>query len=339
MNRDSGPSFSLGISQLESIKEYEEVVNFVPGSFDYEFIGFDENRSKHRNDPHTMKKLREKYAKKDKKKEIHVSKKRGSNSSGGKTPAKRRRVVEVIFRDELSKGLSYVIKKIPPHHLRFGSSCNLKFKDEIKEVVGQEVIDLFETTIFGCYLDIPLSNYIEKITKCLLMLEIEQPNQEKMHVCVKGNILRFSIYEFALMTGLKCFGNVEDFKHDDFSPSMLMRRYFPQSTNGVDKEALVKRFLKDNFKTIEDALQMAILYFRYSQLNASPILFFDFKMVEDRKYKFFPWGQVSFSRRAPDLQFHHPILQTGSLTFDFITLYFRQAPNFQFRHPVLQAGS
>ncbi|XP_047265128.1 uncharacterized protein LOC124897034 [Capsicum annuum] len=293
MNRDSGPYFSLGISQLESIKEYEEVVNFVPGSFDYEFIGFDENRSKHRNDPHTMKKLREKYAKKDKKKEIHVSKKRGSNSSGGKTPAKRRRVVE---------GLSYIIKKIPPHHLRFGSSCNLKFKDEIKEVVGQEVIDLFETTIFGCYLNIPLSNYIGKITKCLLMLEIEQPNQEEMHVCVKGNILRFSIYEFALITGLKCFGNVEDFKHDDFSPSRLMRRYFPQSTNGVDKEALVKRFLKDNFKTIEDALQMAILYFIYSQLNASPILFFDFKMVEDRKYKFFPWGQVSFSRLMASLR-------------------------------------
>ncbi|PHU01163.1 hypothetical protein BC332_30950 [Capsicum chinense] len=84
MNRDSGPSFSLEFSQLETIKEYEEVVNFIPGSFDYESVEFDENRSKHRNDPHTMKKLRQKYAKKDKKKEIHGSKKRGSNSSPSK---------------------------------------------------------------------------------------------------------------------------------------------------------------------------------------------------------------------------------------------------------------
>ncbi|PHU08942.1 hypothetical protein BC332_20802 [Capsicum chinense] len=35
-----------------------------------------------------------------------------------------------------------------------------------------------------------------------------------------------------------------------------MRRYFLQSTNEVDKEVLVERFLKENFETIEDALQM-----------------------------------------------------------------------------------
>ncbi|PHU28740.1 hypothetical protein BC332_00833 [Capsicum chinense] len=56
------------------------------------------------------------------------------------------------------------------------------------------------------------------------MLEIEQPNQEEMHVFIKGNILRFSIYEFALKTSLNCFCNVEDFKYDDSSSSRLMRR-------------------------------------------------------------------------------------------------------------------
>ena len=68
MNRDSGPSFSLRFSQLESFKEYEEVVNFVRGDFDYEIDGFHENRSKYRKDPQSMKKLRQKLAKKDKKK-------------------------------------------------------------------------------------------------------------------------------------------------------------------------------------------------------------------------------------------------------------------------------
>ncbi|PHU04465.1 Caffeic acid 3-O-methyltransferase 1 [Capsicum chinense] len=68
--RDSELSFSLGFSQLESIKESQEVVNFVPGNFDYEFDGFDENRSKHRNNSQTMKKLWQKHAKKDKKKVV-----------------------------------------------------------------------------------------------------------------------------------------------------------------------------------------------------------------------------------------------------------------------------
>ncbi|PHT61510.1 hypothetical protein T459_34639 [Capsicum annuum] len=256
-----------------------------------------------------MKKLREKHVKKDKKK-VHVSKKSGFNSSRGKVSAKRRKVVEVIFRDELPKGckgnvsgefqifrkgfeaclefknkrtlrlhriavaiamgppshrdevqinsgqiemalgpswfgmpvavristqeLSYVIKEILLHPLRFRSSCNLKFKDEIKE--------------------------------------IKQENQEEMHVFVKGNILKFFIYEFALIAGLKYFGNVEDFRYDDSSSSRLMRRYFLQSINGVDKEALVE------------------------------VLFFDFKMVEDGKYEFFPWGKVAFSKLMASLR-------------------------------------
>ncbi|KAF3640123.1 hypothetical protein FXO38_22279 [Capsicum annuum] len=41
---------------------------------------------------------------------------------------------------------------------------------------------------------------------------------------VKGQILRFFIYEFVLITGLNCFGNVDDFKYEDSSPSWLMKR-------------------------------------------------------------------------------------------------------------------
>ncbi|PHU26440.1 hypothetical protein BC332_04772 [Capsicum chinense] len=184
-----------------------------------------------------MKKLRQKIAKKDKKKESG-SKKRGHNSPESKAPVKRRRVVEEICRDELPKELSYVIKEIPSHHLRF--------------------------------------------------------------------ILRFSVNEFALITGLNCFGNVDDFKYEESSLSRLMKKYFSQSTNGVDTDALVERFPKGNFENKEDALQMTILYFIhtfiYSQLNASPVPFSDFKMVEDGKYQFFPWGKVSFSRLMASLR-------------------------------------
>ncbi|KAF3653813.1 hypothetical protein FXO38_15469 [Capsicum annuum] len=223
MNKESEPSFRLGVSQLECFKESQEVVNFVPRDFDYEIDGFHENRSKHRNDPQTMKKLRQKIAKKEKKKES-ASKKRGHNSPESKAPVKRRRVVKEICRDDLPKELSYVIKEISSHPLRFVSLCNLRFSDEIKEVVGQEVLDLFGKTIFGCYLNIPISNYIGQITKCILMLEVEQPNQEEIHVFVKGQILRFFINEFALIIGLKCFGNVDDFKYEDSSLSRLMKR-------------------------------------------------------------------------------------------------------------------
>ncbi|KAF3639197.1 hypothetical protein FXO38_22811 [Capsicum annuum] len=51
---------------------------------------------------------------------------------------------------------------------------------------------------------------------------------------------------------------------------------------------------------------MAILYFIhtfiYSQLNASPVLFSDFKMVEDGKYEFISWGKMSLSRLMASLR-------------------------------------
>ncbi|KAM3308619.1 hypothetical protein P3S67_010363 [Capsicum chacoense] len=86
MNRDLGPSFNNRGSQLESIKESHEVVNFVSTSFDYEFVDFDENKLKHRNDPQIMKKLWQKHSK-DKKKESGSNKK-GTNSPESKAPAK-----------------------------------------------------------------------------------------------------------------------------------------------------------------------------------------------------------------------------------------------------------
>ncbi|PHU02727.1 hypothetical protein BC332_27978 [Capsicum chinense] len=225
MNRESGPSFSLGVSQLECFKESQEVVNFVPGDFNYKIDDFHENRSKHRNNPQSMKKLRQSFAKKDKKKEV-VLRKEDTTVLKVKPLSREeellKKFVEMSFLRVVA--LSCVIKEISSHPLRY----------------------------------------------------IEQPNQEEIHIFVKGRILRFFINEFALITGLNCFGNVDDFKYEDSSPSRLMKMYFPQSTNGVDKEALVECFLKGSFENKEESLQMAILYsihtFIYSQLNASPVL-------------------------------------------------------------------
>lgn len=56
---ESRPNFSLGLSQLDAQEQNISVVGFVPVTFDYEKSNFAENRSKHRNDSVTMKKLKE----------------------------------------------------------------------------------------------------------------------------------------------------------------------------------------------------------------------------------------------------------------------------------------
>ena len=82
---DYPPSFSLGISQLDA-KEKDIPIGFVPGTFDEQDLKFVKNRSKHRNDPVTMKKLTDKAASKSKKSTSKVSKKKFDDSVRPRLP-------------------------------------------------------------------------------------------------------------------------------------------------------------------------------------------------------------------------------------------------------------
>ncbi|KAF3618805.1 Glutamyl-tRNA reductase 2, chloroplastic [Capsicum annuum] len=80
-----------------------------------------------------MKKSWQNHVKKDKKKEIHGSKKRGSNSFASKAPAKRRRVIDVISRDELPKFSRVPITELFQHRYLL---CNQDATQNLFEVVA-----------------------------------------------------------------------------------------------------------------------------------------------------------------------------------------------------------
>jgi len=139
-------------------------------------------------------------------------------------------------------------------------------------------------------------------TKCLYLLEVEHDNLDKeIHIRhAKGNVLQFSIREFAIITDLKCTGNIKDFAYPDSKTSRLVQRYFPSPNYNVNKGRLVDRFDMGGWDNIDDALQMAILYFIhtfvFSQLGDAPIPIEDFLMVEDGNYQQFMWGQLAFTK-------------------------------------------
>ncbi|KAH0699915.1 hypothetical protein KY284_014130 [Solanum tuberosum] len=70
-----------------------------------------------------------------------------------------------------------------------------------------------------------------QITKCMLLLEVQHENKDLLHVRhANGTVLQFSIKDFAIVTGLKCKGNVKDFSYPKFTTSRLLQRYFPDAT-------------------------------------------------------------------------------------------------------------
>ncbi|KAG5599957.1 hypothetical protein H5410_031327 [Solanum commersonii] len=158
--------------------------------------------------------------------------------------------------------MKYVIKTIPTHALRFEAAYNTEFVNEIKKFIGNDDIELFKNTIFGSYLNIPKCNFQGQITKCMLLLELQQDNTKLLHIRqANGSVLQFSIKDFSIITGLRCKGNVKDFTYPESTPSRLLQRYFLDATISLIKNHFVQCFLMGNWETTEDGIQMAILYF------------------------------------------------------------------------------
>ncbi|KAH0739651.1 hypothetical protein KY290_038356 [Solanum tuberosum] len=186
--------------------------------------------------------------------------------------------------------------------LKFGPTYNSNFIEDLVLSIKDQGIELFKDTIFAPYLNIPKCNYQGQITKCLYLLEIEQGNlANEVHIRhAKGNVLIFSITDFAIITSLRCKGNVKDFNYPASKTSRLVQRYFPSPNYNVNKGRLVDRFMQGGWDNNDDALQMSILFFihtfLYSQLGDAPIPIEDFFMVEDGSYEEYPWGQVAFTK-------------------------------------------
>ncbi|KAH0718135.1 hypothetical protein KY285_014166 [Solanum tuberosum] len=275
---EQGKSLSVGVSQINSINDNH--------TYDSDDEMWAENRSKHLHDPLAMK-------------DKSVVK---SKTKVGETPQKgRRKATSVIFRPTLSKRMNYVIKKIPTHPLRFGAVFNFDFANEIKKSINEEGVEMFKNTIFGPYLNIPKCNFQGQITKCLLLLEVQHENKDFMHVRhANGTILQFNIKDFAIVTGLKCKGNVKNFSYPESTTSRLLQRYFPDATAGITKSRLIQRFQMGNWETTQDAVQMTILYFVHTfmlcQLGKTSIRIEEFLMVEDGRYELYPWGQIAFDK-------------------------------------------
>ncbi|KAG5586317.1 hypothetical protein H5410_046751 [Solanum commersonii] len=171
--------------------------------------------------------------------------------------------------------MEYVIKQISTHSLKFDATYNMSFVDDFKLSIEVECIELFKINIFRSYLNISNCNYQGQITKCLLPFELEQDNTNKLHIGhANENILHFSIKEYAVITGLKCTCNSNNFRYLKFTPSKLFERYFPGAKTSMGES--------DNN---QDAVQMTVLYFIhifvFSQLGNTPISIDDFIMVED----------------------------------------------------------
>lgn len=155
--------------------------------------------------------------------------------------------------------IKLVVQNPPTHNLHMISSGNDKIVSKLEQKLSVEELAMFERTCFGQYLNIPKCKFQGQISMCLITLEVDQANPKEFWVCMNGTVLRFTLFEFALITDLKCTDNEEDFDYSDAPPCRLMGKYFPGATIHVKRGALGECFKKKRWgKNSEDAVKIAV---------------------------------------------------------------------------------
>ncbi|PHU12169.1 hypothetical protein BC332_19099 [Capsicum chinense] len=64
-------------------------------------------------------------------------------------------------------------------------------------------------------------------------------NKDELHVWVQGEILKFTMLKFSIISGLKCIGNIDDYMYISSSKSALMSRYFPNNKGAITHSKLI----------------------------------------------------------------------------------------------------
>ncbi|KAF3658633.1 hypothetical protein FXO38_13093 [Capsicum annuum] len=119
----------------------------------------------------------------------------------------------------------------------------------------------------------------------------------------KGKSSFFTMFEFVIISGLKCTGNIDDYMYTSSSKLVLMLRYFPDNKGAITRSKLITRVQNGNFDNVEDALNLAILFFvhtfMFSQHKEAPVSVTHFQIIEDGRYIHFSWGKHSYKNIQP----------------------------------------
>ncbi|KAM3378711.1 hypothetical protein P3S68_011124 [Capsicum galapagoense] len=185
---------------------------------------------------------------------------------------------------------------VPPNshfHTRISSHTNCDVVNLLKSKLDDRQLQIFRGTPFGYFLDLPHVVVQNQLIHSLLLRQIVPEREDEFWFKVNGTKLRFGLVELGIITGLRCCGDA-DKGYESSGTNRLMDMYF-SGLEKVPKQALIDCFLQKRWKSDEDAVKIAVLYFIHTFLFSTAnskafITKADFCIVESGDYETFPWG-------------------------------------------------
>ncbi|KAH0671574.1 hypothetical protein KY289_026067 [Solanum tuberosum] len=172
-------------------------------------------------------------------------------------------------------------------------------KGKKKQLIIQKRMQKERKLLFLAYWSMMRCHVQAQLIRCMFLREIEGSSKDAILIHVNGTTLRFTIRDFAIISGLKCSDNKKDFVFNTEEPNRIILQYF-----GVEK-AITKSQLVEKFDNKvwgdndDDAVKFAILFYIHSFIlseepTSTVIDRKDFDLVESGRYIDYPWGKKAF---------------------------------------------
>ncbi|KAM3376475.1 hypothetical protein P3S68_015190 [Capsicum galapagoense] len=219
---------------------------------------------------------------------VGFPKRRKVNDDDAEGKAKKSRDLEIG---------SSIVRPKKRYRPRVGAQTNVEAVNMLKEKLDAKQIQMFRETCFGRFLDLPPVVVQHQLAHSLLLREVVEEKDDALWISVKDVKLRFGLVEFGIITGLKCTGDAYKCCDSD-GMGQLINTYFPSEQSRVAKQSLIDCINDKRFKSDEDAVKLAVLYFihtfLFSTVKHKHITRDDFELVESGAYETYPWGKAVF---------------------------------------------
>ncbi|KAF3633425.1 hypothetical protein FXO38_25597 [Capsicum annuum] len=145
-------------------------------------------------------------------------------------------------------------------------------------------------SIFGIFMKKNNCVVQAQLGRCIMSLETMKISTSDIAIRAKGTTLHFRLREFAVVTGLNCHSNRDNFGFDEDVPNKIIDQYFDGSRFIQKKElfAIVTNKIWGN-ENDEDAFKFANLYFIHefllSYVDTIIIPHLHFDLVESDRYR------------------------------------------------------
>ncbi|KAL2533731.1 Uncharacterized protein Adt_07082 [Abeliophyllum distichum] len=131
----------------------------------------------------------------------------------------------------------------------------------------------------------------------MLLMEVKQPKKDEMWFKISGKLLRFSVDEFCVITGLKCIG-CDDLSKMKSGRPVLQQRY------SSHLKCIYKQDVEDVFKSMPtnstdgDVVKIGMFYLITSFLFTTPykkqVTDATFSLIESEDLETYAWGKELF---------------------------------------------